>query len=132
MAIEKWSGAHFAYPAVFYFFAGPGIAWLIYAVVILVIECRRSDARMALADLRAEGTNLRIECGRLSTSLELSSWIGKSGNWTARVVAAIRQIDAPDARVFETVDFPGKPRAELTGYISDQHRLEYTLHDSMA
>ena len=84
---------------------------------------------MALADLRAEGANHRIECGQLSTFLELSSWTAKSGNWTARVVAAIRQIDAPDARVFETVDFPGKPRAELTDYLSDQHRLEYTLHD---
>jgi len=33
-AIEKWSSAHFAYPAVFYFFAGLGIAWLIYAIVV--------------------------------------------------------------------------------------------------
>jgi hypothetical protein len=127
--VNHWSVANLAYPFVFYVGVGLAAAWAIFAVNTFVVQHRRIEARLALEEFRKEGTAIRIECGQLTTPLELDAWIAKSEDWEARVVRAIAKLDIPDSRNFATIDFPGSPRAELSSYLSNEHRTKYVLHD---
>jgi hypothetical protein len=128
--INHWSIENLAYPFVFYFGIGLAAAWAIFAFKTLVLQRRRTEARLALEKLRTEGTAIRIECDRLTTQAELTAWIAKSEEWEGRAVKAIAVIDVPDSKNFATIDFPGKPRADLSRYLSKEHRDYYAFHDA--
>jgi len=87
------------------------------------------QTRLRLANLRDEGVVIRTIGMRLTDVQEVAPWVERAQEWDQRVIKAIAEIDEADARQYETLDFPGQPRAHLQRYLSDLHRHFYVCHD---
>ena len=127
--LDTWFFQNVNYPSVFLFFAGLMMAWIIYQVVVFGYLGQRKRARLKLVKLRDEGVELRIRGGKMANESEVALWVEDIKDWNRRVVSAISKIDEADAGQYRTLDYPGKPRKHLDGYLNPSHYLFYVLID---
>ena len=123
--IDYWLSANAAYPTLFSASVGAGIAYGVYLLVVV----RRRSARLALVDLRDEGTRLRIEALNITSEDQVNPWVLKAEGWDRRVYLAIKKIDDVDAGTYRTIDHPNTPRVPLPKHYNLSHAFTYQWHD---
>jgi hypothetical protein len=128
--LDGVAASNIKYPLPAAFFAALLFAYGIYEIFIVAIAQRHQRARMELAKLRIEGTDLRTEGMCLGTTLALDRWAAQCENWVERVSRQIERIDKADAIQFRHLGYPGQPRPHpgLT-FVSIEHQKSFALHD---
>jgi hypothetical protein len=106
------------------------LAWGAYQYFVARVKQQLKKNRIALTDLRDEGTQIRINGMAIKTEQQLDAWWITAEAWDHRVVQVIAVIDEPDSRQYATLGYPGVMRDHSgVNFISNQHMRMFTMHD---
>ena len=130
-ATETWIRTNAAFPIIMMFFVGLLAAWMLYGLGHYLSVGRFQRARVKLAELRKEGTEIRIEGMKIATVKELKRWQKKPENWNVQVTKTIARIDKADSLTYATLGYPGSTRPLDTNqnFVSEDHMRIFCLHD---
>src|ERR1700682_1501417 len=109
-AANEWLLFNVQYPFAFTFFIGLLLAYSIIRVGIYWFHTRFQNKRIAVANLRIPGTQLRTKGMGLKNQTELDAWWVQAEEWNNLVVYVIAQIDKADSIRFATLGYPGQVR----------------------